>query len=397
MVPRRIGPTRLGRRLSASRAPAVASLLLIAAFSFSASVAWADDGTPPPTDPPATTVPADPPPDPAPDPAPAPSAAPRTTKPAPHVVRAAPAPAVRTATTARPAIRPAPAGQRQATTVRPARHPASRVNRHGGRHISAAPSRPAAPAPTRASLLQMKPHPIRTALAKTPSRPVVAGASSSGSGGAATLSLVTIALVLAGVTLLIAGAHLPVRTAAAAARRTAPSVRAVRMRPALIAAARAVQERKGRALAARPKTARPTKALRRSKAPPRPSAPVRSGDRPTPRVAAPSPAIVAPSEHASPAPAIALCTIEAACEIRLFRGYVKAQFVAVSLQQNGSGPRAFGESPWFRWPKVDSLSSVPEIVTAHDQLLESLTRRGWVRCGRGSEWYGDRLERAVAR
>jgi hypothetical protein len=94
------------------------------------------------------------------------------------------------------------------------------------------------------------------------------------------------------------------------------------------------------------------------------------------------------------APAITPYKIDTACEIRLFHGPVESQFVAFSLQ-NGAVPRALAVSPWFRPPNAGALSSVPEIVTAHDQLLRSLAKRGWVRCGRGNEWYSDKLERAV--
>jgi hypothetical protein len=81
------------------------------------------------------------------------------------------------------------------------------------------------------------------------------------------------------------------------------------------------------------------------------------------------------------------------CEIEWFRGYVKSQFYAVTRQSDG--PSRVLESRWFSWRRVSPPPDEPPIAAAHDELLHALRREGWELCGRGDEWYRDRLTRSV--
>jgi hypothetical protein len=81
------------------------------------------------------------------------------------------------------------------------------------------------------------------------------------------------------------------------------------------------------------------------------------------------------------------------CEVRIFRGYVKFHFYAEVLPSQGQRPAAVAQSPWFRCHGTEPAAAEPEVVAAHDHLLRVLAADGWVRLGRGSEWYSDRLLR----
>ena len=84
------------------------------------------------------------------------------------------------------------------------------------------------------------------------------------------------------------------------------------------------------------------------------------------------------------------------CEIRVFRGYVKSQFYAEVTLSDGRLPFAAAASECFRWRKTEPPAQEPAIVAARDQLLNILAASGWVRVGKGAEWYSDRLERKVS-
>ena len=86
-------------------------------------------------------------------------------------------------------------------------------------------------------------------------------------------------------------------------------------------------------------------------------------------------------------------SVAATCEVRVFRGYVKSQFYAEVLPSEGQRPAAVARSPWFRCRGTDPAADEPEVVAAHDHLLGALAANGWVRLGRGSQWYSDRLAR----
>jgi hypothetical protein len=85
--------------------------------------------------------------------------------------------------------------------------------------------------------------------------------------------------------------------------------------------------------------------------------------------------------------------VAATCEVRVFRGYVKSHFYAEVLPSQGQRRAAAAQSPWFRCRGTDPAAPEPEVVAAHDHLLRVLAASGWVRRGRGSEWYSDRLVR----
>jgi len=85
-----------------------------------------------------------------------------------------------------------------------------------------------------------------------------------------------------------------------------------------------------------------------------------------------------------------------ACEIRWFRGYLKSQFYAELRDEPSSEPQAVASSRWFKWREGAAPPPGPEIVAARDELLEALRLAGWQPCGRGGEWYSDRLERSTS-
>jgi hypothetical protein len=85
--------------------------------------------------------------------------------------------------------------------------------------------------------------------------------------------------------------------------------------------------------------------------------------------------------------------VAATCEVRVFRGYVKSHFYAEVLPSPGQRPAAVAQSPWFRCRGTDPAAAEPEVVAAHDHLLRVLAANDWVRLGRGSQWYSDRLVR----
>jgi hypothetical protein len=80
------------------------------------------------------------------------------------------------------------------------------------------------------------------------------------------------------------------------------------------------------------------------------------------------------------------------CEVRLFRGDVKSQFYAEVALPQGKTSWVVAQSGWFRWREDEEPE--PLVRVARDQLLAALAAKGWVRLGRGSEWYSDRLVRA---
>jgi hypothetical protein len=96
--------------------------------------------------------------------------------------------------------------------------------------------------------------------------------------------------------------------------------------------------------------------------------------------------------HALPSTRVQL-NVGATCEVRVFRGYLKSHFYAEVLPSPGQRPAAVAQSPWFRCRDTDPASAEPEVVAAHDHLLRALATNGWVRLGRGGQWYSDRLVR----
>jgi hypothetical protein len=85
--------------------------------------------------------------------------------------------------------------------------------------------------------------------------------------------------------------------------------------------------------------------------------------------------------------------VATSCEVRVFRGYVKSHFYAEVSPSQGQRPAVLAQSPWFRCRGIDPAAPEPEVVAAHDHLLRVLAANGWVRLGRGSQWYSNRLVR----
>ena len=123
--------------------------------------------------------------------------------------------------------------------------------------------------------------------------------------------------------------------------------------------------------------------------------PARHLDRPMrsrPRPAAPAPV---PPPVESPAPTTEHRASSTACEIRWFRGYVKSQFYAELRDGPSREPNALASSQWFKWREGAAPPPDPEIVAVRDELLKVLRVAGWQPCGRGAEWYSDRLEKGI--
>jgi hypothetical protein len=78
------------------------------------------------------------------------------------------------------------------------------------------------------------------------------------------------------------------------------------------------------------------------------------------------------------------------CEVRLWRGYVKSQFCAVTTIP-GQGEVTVGESPFFRWRRHVLPPDVAPAVEALRGLVDALERDGWTVAGRGDDWFAVRL------
>jgi zinc-ribbon domain len=71
------------------------------------------------------------------------------------------------------------------------------------------------------------------------------------------------------------------------------------------------------------------------------------------------------------------------CEIVLWRGYTTSEFTAVGR----SGGDVVLRSRPFRWRKDAAPPEEEPYVSAHAELVRRLTGDGWVRSGRGDDWY----------
>jgi hypothetical protein len=84
------------------------------------------------------------------------------------------------------------------------------------------------------------------------------------------------------------------------------------------------------------------------------------------------------------------------CEIRWWRGYIKAEFYAVELGEGVSASEV-ERSPQFVWlqnePPPDGHRRAK---AAHDRLVARLGARGWEPLGQAVPWYAQRFRRSVA-
>ena len=361
MPPRGTGPTVRHGRLTRTGMCVALGLLCAAVFGSSARA----DDPPPPSDPPVVTLPAEP--DPAPDPSPPRSTPTQRTPKATHStnVRAVRSrSAARQAPTAQLPIRIQPtrgAEQRRSDVSRVAHLHRIRVKRgrpETGRSVHV----PAAETP---------PRPTHDRLASDRFRPLAAHAEGSSS-AAVDAPLMFTTTLLACLLALFAARKVSPRLVAVGAPQT-------RSRPARDGRR---QPRPPRA-SARPLSAPPPAARTREPQPVRPPRSI-----PTEHtVREPSTPNRPPSREVGSA---------STCEIRVFRGYVKSQFYAEWLPQKGPAPKAVAQSRWFRRRGTDPPAPERDVVAARDQLLLVLEANGWVRTGRGNQWYSDRFERRVA-
>ena len=339
-----------------------------------ASRARAADPTPPPVDPPAVTLPAapDPPPDPSPPPPPAPASKPALST---HKATVSPAPSARAAQPA--GLPPAPT-QKRTQPGRPTLRPRIGRPRHRHRlHVK----RPQAVLDRRPASAPQIRRPTHERLAVGRLQPLAARSDASTSGGARTPLFVATATLLLGVFGLFVLRMLSPQLAAATQfprRSRHPARAAPRQTPRQTPPQRTPARPAAHARPA-PPSVPPQRA---AKEPRRALAPEKAGrSRELPRGNAP------PTRPEQP--------LATTCEIRVFRGYVKAQFYAEVRPADGKAPYASGTSQWFRSRGVDAPTAEPGIVAARDQLLDVLAADGWVRVGQGAEWYSDRLERRI--
>ena len=83
----------------------------------------------------------------------------------------------------------------------------------------------------------------------------------------------------------------------------------------------------------------------------------------------------------------------AVCEISLWRGYVKAEFVAVV--RDGAEVWEAARSPAFRCRGRVPAEDDPRAVRAYEKLLEVLAEDGWEPVRGGRPWYAFRFRRRV--
>lgn len=131
-------------------------------------------------------------------------------------------------------------------------------------------------------------------------------------------------------------------------------------------------------------------------APPIPARKRRPKHRPVKRVAPPQRA----AAHAPAAADLEAAESSAddvptvACEIRVWRGYRKANFFACVFSDDGE-PLAVAESPFFRAHGNGVPAKTDEAVAAHEQLREQLEAAGWRYEASGRTWFGDRYSRPL--
>jgi hypothetical protein len=104
------------------------------------------------------------------------------------------------------------------------------------------------------------------------------------------------------------------------------------------------------------------------------------------------PSCGAPVEGAAATPLRSAASWEI-CEIGCWRGYLKAEFYARRLGENGE---ELARSPMFRWSRGDSLPHDGKALVAHEALVAKLREEGWEPIGQARPWYVQRFRRAIA-
>jgi hypothetical protein len=85
--------------------------------------------------------------------------------------------------------------------------------------------------------------------------------------------------------------------------------------------------------------------------------------------------------------------LQEVCEIRWWRGYIKGEFYALGVGEDGQESE-IARSPQFFWRGSDPPPGDHEKATAaHEQLVAQLTAAGWKRLGKAAPWYAQRFRR----
>ena len=80
------------------------------------------------------------------------------------------------------------------------------------------------------------------------------------------------------------------------------------------------------------------------------------------------------------------------CEIRWWRGYLKADFYAHVFTENGGG-LDIARSPTFWWRRDEQPAPVDAALVAHVTLVRALVDSGWEPFGEATPWYARRFRR----
>lgn len=81
------------------------------------------------------------------------------------------------------------------------------------------------------------------------------------------------------------------------------------------------------------------------------------------------------------------------CEIACWRGYLKADFYARRLGQNGE---ELARSRMFRWRRDGPPPREGKFLAAHEGLAAKLRDAGWEPVGEPHPWYAQRFRRQIA-
>jgi hypothetical protein len=92
-------------------------------------------------------------------------------------------------------------------------------------------------------------------------------------------------------------------------------------------------------------------------------------------------------------PSVVVPHLQDVCEIRWWRGYVKSEFYAVAVGEDGQESE-IARSPQFFWrsdhpPPGDH----DKARAAYEQLVARLTGAGWKQLGEAMPWYAQRFRR----
>jgi hypothetical protein len=81
------------------------------------------------------------------------------------------------------------------------------------------------------------------------------------------------------------------------------------------------------------------------------------------------------------------------CEIGRWRGYLKADFYARRIGQNGE---ELARSRMFMWRRDEPPPREGKFLAAHEALVATLRDAGWEPIGQPRPWYAQRFRRQIA-